>query len=115
MLLDGSVVVRPLRLIDRSRSGRRPRAHRPAHRSKLSQPRPHVAGHRLHQTGEIGAQLVETGQFFERLLVHVQRAIDLDLQAVPVRVRAPLEAYYLDPLVSFVDPDIVVETAKKPG
>src|SRR3954469_14218725 len=72
-------------------------------------------GYRLDQPGKIGFQLIETGQLFERLLIHVQRAVDFDLQTLPVRVRTPVPPHDLDPLVTLVDPDIVSEAAQKAG
>src|SRR5229473_681472 len=70
-------------------------------------------GERLDEPSEIGAQTLETGPLFQGLLVHVERAVDLDLQAMPVLGGATLAAHDLDALVALVDAHVVAEVAQK--
>src|SRR6516162_6217038 len=73
------------------------------------------ARQRLDQPGDVGAQLIEGGALFQSLLVHVERAVDLDLQAVPLHRRAALPLDDLDTLVDFVDVHCVAEAAQLAG
>src|SRR5713226_2253164 len=79
-----------------------------------SQPAAHEVGHRRDEAGEVAAQAVKAGELLQRLLVHVERAVDFDLQAVAALGRAALAAHDLDPLVPLVDPHVVAELAQKP-
>src|SRR5438552_14827868 len=54
------------------------------------------------QMGNVGPQAGKAWGLLERLLVHIERAVDLDLQAVPPCRRAPLPLDDLDPLVDLV-------------
>src|SRR5437899_3806431 len=54
---------------------------------------------RLDEMGQIGAEPVETGQSAQGALVHVERAVDLDLQAVAPLGGPALAAHDLDTLV----------------
>src|SRR5229473_5109828 len=77
--------------------------------------RPHERAKRLDEASEVGAQMLETGQFLQGLLIHVKRAVDLDLQAVPVLGGAALAADDLDALIALVDAHVVAEAAQKAG
>src|SRR3954449_3177696 len=69
---------------------------------QVSDPVAHELGDRLDEASEVGFQPIEAGRLFEGLLVHVKRAIDLDLEAVPVRLRPAMAADDLDPLVAVI-------------
>src|SRR5205085_1557816 len=62
---------------------------------------------RLHEMRQIGAQPVKPGQAVQRALVHVERAVDLDLEAVAVLARTPLAAHDLDPFIALVDEHVI--------
>src|SRR5258708_27428567 len=70
---------------------------------------------RLDEAGEVGPQRLEPGQFLQGLLVHVERAIDLDLQAVPVLGGAALAAGGLAAPVALGDPHLVTKPAQEAG
>ncbi len=77
----------------------------------------HECAERLDKPHEIGPQCVETGQLLQGLLVHVERAVDLDLQAVPVLSGAALAADDLDPglLAGALPPVLVPRPATRVG
>src|SRR5215472_15834900 len=56
------------------------------------------------QLRNIRLQALKAGTLFEGLLVHVERAVDFDLQAVSMHPWASLPLDDLDTLVDFVDP-----------
>src|ERR1700720_1244865 len=62
---------------------------------------------------QIGPQPVETRRSLQRTLIHIERAVDLDLQAVAILGRAPLPADDLDALVALVDAHIITESAQE--
>src|SRR5271155_1403162 len=64
------------------------------------------------QSGKVGLQASEARIFLQRFLIHIKRAVDLDLQAVPPRLRPPLPLDDLDALVDFVDPYVVATTTQ---
>src|SRR5579863_621090 len=73
----------------------------------------HEAAERLDEAREIGPQSLEARQFLQGLLVHVKRAVDLDLQAVPPLGRAAVAADDLDTLVPLVDAHVIAKAAQK--
>src|SRR5712691_1055085 len=75
----------------------------------------HEPGERLDEPGEIGPQALETGPLLQGLLVHVERSVDLDLQAVPVLGGAALAAHDLNALIALVDAHVVAEAAQEAG
>src|SRR6266702_289612 len=77
--------------------------------------RAHERAKRLDEPRKIGLQMLETGQLLQGLLIHVERAVDLDLQAVPVLGGAALAAHDLDALVTLVDAHVVAELAQEAG
>ena len=91
----------------RARRGRRirrtPRRARPPDQTR-ARTNPRSA---LEQAVEVPPQRVEAVELRQRRLVHVQPAIDLDLQAVPALRRAAVLAHQLDALVRIVDRDVV--------
>src|SRR5712692_10042974 len=77
------------------------------------QPAAHELGKRRDESGKIDPQPVEARQFFQRLLIHVKRAVDFDLQAVPALGGAALAAHDLDALVALVDAHVIAEAAQE--
>src|SRR6266851_195229 len=75
----------------------------------------HEPAERLDESREIGLQILETGQFLQGLLIHIERAVDLDLQAVPVLGGAALAAHDLDALITLVDAHVVTKAAQEVG
>src|SRR5262249_22210555 len=73
------------------------------------------SGERLHEMGQVRAEPVEAGKPLQRALVHIERAINLDLEAVAILGRASLPSHDLDALVPFVDTDVVAEPAQEAG
>src|SRR6266446_10600960 len=80
-----------------------------------SEPRADELADRLDEMGQIGAEPVKAGQPVQGALVHVERAVDLDLQAVAPLGGPALAAYDLDALVAFVDAHVVAQPAQEAG
>src|ERR1700751_1511311 len=70
---------------------------------------------RLDHKSDVALQLAEAAGLFQRFLVHIERAVDLDLEAVPVGRRTALPLDYFDPLIDLVDAHRVAAPPQHPG
>src|SRR5262249_46949181 len=76
----------------------------PGRRDKLAQ--------RRDQMRDVVLQPGEAGGLLDGLLVHVERAVDLDLQAVTMLGRPALPSDDLDALVNLVDAHVIAAPAQ---
>src|SRR5271168_3184761 len=58
---------------------------------------------RFHQMRDVGLQPAEAAGLFQRFLVHIKCAVDLDLEAVTVGCRTALPLDDFDPFINLVD------------
>src|SRR5262249_26300035 len=99
----------------RSAGARAKRTSRPRPDGVSAQALAHERGERRDQGVESALELRVPGVRRERRLVHVEPAIDFDLQAVPVLGGPAVAAHNLDALVRIVDRDVVTEAAQRRG
>src|SRR5262249_38597801 len=74
-----------------------------------------IIGDRLNQSCQIVLEAVEAGRLLQSLLVHVKRAIDLDLEAVASLARTAAAPHNLDAFISLIDTHVVAEPAEEPS
>src|ERR1051326_8928371 len=67
----------------------------------------------LHEMRQIGTQPVEARQAVQCALVHVERTVDFDLEAVAILARTALPAHDLYPFVALVDAHVIAEPPQK--
>ena len=67
----------------------------------------------FNQSTEVGLQDCVVRSALERVFVHVQRSVDLDLQAVPPDIGATMPADNLHALIWVINPHAIAETLKR--
>src|SRR6516162_823957 len=67
------------------------------------------------QKGDVGLQSAKPPGLLQRLLVHVERPVYLDLKALPVHRRTALPLDDLNPLIDLVDTDSVATASQHGG